>query len=604
MVLVAMFLAREGTRAMSNGYVVAALVRRSCCIRTTNNNHYSYRCCTSSSSTHGMVRSLHNRMYRFSTNCSRSVWIHPLWRWNKVVVPQHQCSNWNSNWNGSIDIGIGGMGRRTMMAFITGHKKTKHRNVRKQRARARRAQQQANTRDRQNGIAPISEKRKKLIQKINAIAASPDYPVPRSVQPEIVKPNTTNSATTTEKMILPPMMLTSTASPHVFLSKIFAQQLKQQKYTFFHGFAEAVQKPPTLFGQFRSCMPNDFGKDNYPPMNNNNHQKNPYGGASPISEVAFLGRSNVGKSSLINALMRQKLAMTSKTPGRTQSQYYYGWFPHRNNNTNTKNSHSNAGSGKKKKKNTSTMNIQQATGFLIDLPGYGYAKAPDAKVDAWQGATQDFLLQRLDNGTLRRVFLLQDARLEVPQNIDGSVASWMEDAGIPYTIVLTKADSIGSNETSPGVVKHANINAMRFHHRWMDTNKDGSTMYMSPFIHATSSKKNTGIAELLSSVFAEFGESIHGVGKLDTSTTMENTFADYENYDSDDENNPNRHNITQDAEVDEEGYYIDNSENGEEYGDDNDDDDGDDDNYEDDDDDNYEDDDEDEDSDINGEKDQ
>lgn len=131
----------------------------------------------------------------------------------------------------------------------------------------------------------------------------------------------------------------------------------------------------------------------------------------------------------------------------------------------------------------------------MDLPGYGYAVGPDKAVSSWQESTQEYLLTRhQDSKTLQRVFLLQDSRLGVPQPIDDTVASWLEDYGIPYTIVLTKSDD-------PRVaIKHANICALKYQQLRTTT----ESCFMSPFIHVTSANKETGLVELLSSVVTEF----------------------------------------------------------------------------------------------------
>jgi len=307
---------------------------------------------------------------------------------------------------------------------------------------------------------------------LDKIAQSPDYPIPRSAQEKQEK----------EPVEVPPVMLTSTASAHVFVAKIACEQADLHPAQLFADIDPSAPLPGTFYEFLKPSF-----KGNYPP-------------SLDQPEVAFLGRSNVGKSSLINAMMRSKLAVTSKTPGRTQAEYYYGFIP-----SNTKlpdHNHRN-------NKQNSTFSPTQATGFLVDLPGYGFAAAPGDKVEGWQTATQDFLRKRFDVGTLRRVFLLQDARLEVPQNIDHLVQQWMDEHEIPYTVVLTKADdTTADGKRTPGIVKHANLNSMRFHNQLMmnadndDDSSGGGTM--SPFVHVTSSKKNTGIAELVTSVFAEF----------------------------------------------------------------------------------------------------
>ena len=127
-------------------------------------------------------------------------------------------------------------------------------------------------------------------------------------------------------------------------------------------------------------------------------------------EVAFAGRSNVGKSSLVNALTgRKTLAKTSATPGRTRQ-----------------------------------LNVFDLAGllYLVDLPGYGYAKAPKSEIAVWQGLTLDYLKGRPN---LRRVLLLVDSRhgLKPP---DLEVMKLLDQAAVSYQIVLTKVDKLKPSE--------------------------------------------------------------------------------------------------------------------------------------------------------------
>ncbi len=123
-------------------------------------------------------------------------------------------------------------------------------------------------------------------------------------------------------------------------------------------------------------------------------------------EVALAGRSNVGKSSLINALVGQKaLARTSNTPGRTQELNFFG---------------------------------AEAGVTLVDMPGYGYAQAPKGQVKDWTKLVFDFLRGRQN---LRRVYVLIDARHGLKAN-DLEALTLLDKAAVSYQVVLTKADKI------------------------------------------------------------------------------------------------------------------------------------------------------------------
>ena len=124
-----------------------------------------------------------------------------------------------------------------------------------------------------------------------------------------------------------------------------------------------------------------------------------------VSEIAFAGRSNVGKSTLINALTGNgKLARTSNTPGRTQELNYF--------------------------------TDAARTFYLVDMPGYGYAEAPKAKVDAWTRLIKDYLRGR---SSLRRVFVLVDSRHGI-KTTDGDILDLLDETAVSYQVVLTKID--------------------------------------------------------------------------------------------------------------------------------------------------------------------
>jgi len=129
-----------------------------------------------------------------------------------------------------------------------------------------------------------------------------------------------------------------------------------------------------------------------------------------LPEIAFAGRSNVGKSSLINALtFRKSLARASNTPGRTQQINFFNLGGRVN---------------------------------LVDLPGYGYALASKHKKHDWNRMVLDYLLTRQ---TLKRVILLIDSRRGLLE-IDRHSMDIFDEAGVPYTIVLTKSDKIKKTE--------------------------------------------------------------------------------------------------------------------------------------------------------------
>ncbi len=127
-----------------------------------------------------------------------------------------------------------------------------------------------------------------------------------------------------------------------------------------------------------------------------------------LPEIAFVGRSNVGKSSLINAVTGQKgLAKTSNTPGRTQQLNYF--------------------------------NLDGKI-YLVDLPGYGFAQAPENLVRQWQQLIFAYLQGRVE---LKRVFMLIDSRHGI-KKVDEEIMQMLDAAAVTYQIILTKTDKISA----------------------------------------------------------------------------------------------------------------------------------------------------------------
>lgn len=169
------------------------------------------------------------------------------------------------------------------------------------------------------------------------------------------------------------------------------------------------------------------------------------------SEFAFAGRSNVGKSSLINALVNQHgLARTSNTPGRTQMLNYFA---------------------------TPSTNA-----YLVDMPGYGFAKAPQEMVANWTELVEDYLRGRT---TLRRVYLLIDGRHGV-KDIDREIMALLNAAAVSFQAVLTKCDKISLAKRTIVVAETEAV-----------INRQGAAF---PGVIATSSEKGDGLDELKAAI--------------------------------------------------------------------------------------------------------
>lgn len=137
-----------------------------------------------------------------------------------------------------------------------------------------------------------------------------------------------------------------------------------------------------------------------------------------LPEVAFLGRSNVGKSSLINALLgRADLARTSATPGRTRQVNFF--------------------------------RVNNACVF-VDLPGYGYAKVPRAMRETWRVLVEGYLGRRPPG---RLGILIVDAR-HPPFSMDREMRDWLEAGGMPYRVAATKVDKLSRNQMAKSLKEH------------------------------------------------------------------------------------------------------------------------------------------------------
>ena len=166
-----------------------------------------------------------------------------------------------------------------------------------------------------------------------------------------------------------------------------------------------------------------------------------------LPEYAFIGRSNVGKSSLINMLTARKgLAMTSQKPGKTQLINHF---------------------------------IINDAWYLVDLPGYGYARLGKDSRDSLRRMIEDYILERKE---LVLLFVLLDCRHE-PQKIDLEFIQWLGEEGVPFALVFTKADKLSKGRLA------ANVEAYKakLHEEWEEL----------PPIFVTSSEERIGRDELL-----------------------------------------------------------------------------------------------------------
>ena len=167
-----------------------------------------------------------------------------------------------------------------------------------------------------------------------------------------------------------------------------------------------------------------------------------------LPEYAFIGRSNVGKSSLINMLTGRKgLAMTSQKPGKTQLINHF---------------------------------LINKDWYLVDLPGYGYARLSRDGRDGLRKMIEDYILERTE---LVCLFVLLDSRLE-PQRIDLEFIEWLGEEGIPFALVFTKADKLSKGKLAANIAAYKE----RLLQQWEEL----------PPLFITSSEARLGRDELLS----------------------------------------------------------------------------------------------------------
>ncbi|GEO80238.1 ribosome biogenesis GTP-binding protein YihA/YsxC [Pararhodospirillum oryzae] len=213
------------------------------------------------------------------------------------------------------------------------------------------------------------------------------------------------------------------------------------------AWAQALEQGRWLFAQPCTFVMGCVGMDRLP--------------QHPLVEVAFAGRSNVGKSSLVNALTgRKTLARASNTPGRTQELNFFRLGPQAD---------------------------ETAGLMMVDLPGYGFARAPRDQVARWNRLVMAYLQGR---SPLRRVCLLIDSRHGLKAN-DREVMTMLDTAAVNYQVILTKADKLGPTQAR---ATHAAVAA-----------EVSRRVAAHPDVLLTSADKGLGVPELRAQLAALAG---------------------------------------------------------------------------------------------------
>lgn len=141
-------------------------------------------------------------------------------------------------------------------------------------------------------------------------------------------------------------------------------------------------------------------------------------------QIAVAGRSNCGKSSLLNMLMNARLCKTSQTPGRTRLI------------------------------NVFEVNAEPMPFFFVDLPGYGYSAARRDEEEAWSARTDEYFRDGSTNGNIAQVLCLMDIRRD-PSDLDKVLINYLRDLELPFTVALTKSDKLSKAQTASARIKIA-----------------------------------------------------------------------------------------------------------------------------------------------------